>query len=95
MTTNNQPSSFRDQLKSILDELQNMAATDDLSNDWGGQLKESEQAICDLIARTVIGEDVEVPRPLDEESRARFYRRSGQNFIRQQQRRILTAEGDK
>lgn len=36
------------------------------------------------IVEEVIGEDEEVPRPQDEESRDRFYRKSGQNFLRNQ-----------
>jgi hypothetical protein len=37
----------------------------------------------------VVGEDKPVPRPLDDESRARFYRVSGQNFTRHQIRAAL------
>jgi hypothetical protein len=35
----------------------------------------------------LIGEDKAVPRPLDEESRAKFYRVSGQNFTKSELRK--------
>ena len=47
----------------------------------------------EAMGKRVIGGDIEVPRPLsDEESRARFYRASGQNFTRTRQRARLSQE---
>lgn len=48
--------------------------------------KDRDTALQDItrIVEGVIGEDEEVPRPQDEESRDRFYRKSGQNFLRNQ-----------
>ena len=51
--------------------------------------QEAKSALYDLILKEVVGEDAEVPRPVDDESRDRFYRRSGQNFLRHQQRAKL------
>jgi len=50
--------------------------------------KQAKSALYELML-SVIGEDEEVPRPLDDKSRARFYRKSGQNFLRNQQRNKL------
>ena len=60
-------------------------------------IKESlpaSQEILDIVLsevlESVIGADVEVPRPTDDENRCRFYRRSGQNFLKHQQRAALS-----
>lgn len=49
-------------------------------------LTAQKEALLDEVLKQVVGEDVEVPRPQDDISRDRFYRRSGQNFLRHQQR---------
>ena len=51
---------------------------------------QASAAIKALVLEEIIGEDEEVPWPQDEVSRDRFYRKSGQNFLRNQQRSIIT-----
>ena len=77
--TNNQPSSFREELRNL-----------DISDNCGGYTmldNEAIDAICDLIARTVIGEDEKFIQG-DYDNVGRNWR----NNFRNEQRHIITAE---
>lgn len=65
-----------------------LAIAENLSGSNGDNYRviDVKQAIKDLMIE-LIEEDKAVPRPLDEESRAKFYRVSGQNFTKNQMRK--------